>query len=656
MSAAPAGRRRAAWVVAALLLALAVVGNLAAVLWDQTRAQAAPVQTYPVAIEAIGGIAALDDDTVAVAGLGSTVSIVQDGAVVSEAEIGAQVSTIAAADGRIVVGTTTGDALWLDPELAVTDRAEVEGSVVAVALAGQTTVAASGSGAYSRDYQISRWTGGSLPSTAGAAYTVSAIALLGENAVYGTTNGIVGALDGSGSPSWVVELGAPVTTVLAVPDRDLVVVGDEDGRVHLIDSSGQVLGSVDISAGSTTALATEPENDYYLVGDSRGVLHVLDAEGREVSSSDLMATPIRGLVDSAAGIVVAGEDGSWLIFDVAQAAQSAARDAFRPWWIVGNIVLALALALVLGLGTAVRRRTARLLARRVWGGRLGYAFVGMAVLGVLVFCYYPVASALGYSLTNFSLRDLEPEFIGLDNYVQILFHDRYFRIGLWNMVIITVASLAKTILVPLLAAELVYWVKRATTQYVFRTVFVLSTVVPGLVTTLLWKRVYDPDAGALNQLLRLVGLDDWTRAWLADENTALGAVIAVGFPYLAAFPFLILLGGLLAISRDLYDSASLDGAGRWQQFRHIDLAHLRPQFRILAFFAVTGAVEGFASTFILTRGGPGTATYVPALQMYLRIAEGDLGYASAIGAILVFGLLAITAVILRFRRNDLETS
>ncbi|GAB2621153.1 ABC transporter permease subunit [Pseudactinotalea suaedae] len=656
MSVLPAlRRRRTAW-IAALLVALAVAGNLAVLAWDHARAQAGQVRTFAAEIDDIGAVAALDDTDVAVAGLGTRVSLVREGAVVVEVDLDARVSAIAAEPGSIVVGTATGEVLWLDPRLQVTDRAEVDGSVVALAQAAQTTVAASGSGAYSRDYQISRWTDGRDAGAAGAAYTVSAITVLGEHAVYGTTNGSVGAVDDAGSEAWLVGLGAPVTAVLAVPDRGLVAVGDQDGRIHLIDSTGQALGSVRVSAGSVSAMVWDPEHEYYLVGDSRGALHVLDVDGRLISSRTLMAAPIRGVVDTTAGTILAGEDGSWLSFDVDQVAESVARDAVRPWWIAGNVVAAMALALLLGLGTAVRRRSAGLLARRVWGGRVGYALVGAAVLGVLVFCYYPVASALWYSLTNFSLRELEPEFIGLDNYIQILFHDRYFRIGLWNMLIITVASLVKTIAVPLLAAELVYWVKRSTTQYVFRTVFVMSTVVPGLVTTLLWKRVYDPDVGALNQLLRLVGLDDWTRAWLADEGTALGAVIAVGFPYLAAFPFLILLGGLIAINRDLYDSAALDGAGRWLQFRHIDLAHLRPQFRILAFFAVTGAVEGFASTFLLTRGGPGTATYVPALQMYLRIAEGDLGYASAIGAILVIGLLAISVVILRFRRNELEAS
>ncbi|MGH2530751.1 MAG: carbohydrate ABC transporter permease, partial [Thermomicrobiales bacterium] len=101
-----------------------------------------------------------------------------------------------------------------------------------------------------------------------------------------------------------------------------------------------------------------------------------------------------------------------------------------------------------------------------------------------------------------------------------------------------------------------------------------------------------------------------------------------------------------------FDAAKVDGARWWQRLRNIDLPLLLPQFRILLFFAVVGAVQGLANVFILTGGGPGTATYVPALQMYLRISAGDFGYASAVGVVLFVLILLLTLVILRFRRNE----
>jgi ABC-type sugar transport system permease subunit len=264
--------------------------------------------------------------------------------------------------------------------------------------------------------------------------------------------------------------------------------------------------------------------------------------------------------------------------------------------------------------------------------------------------------AIYYSFTDFSLRTVT-QFVGLDNYRQVLTSDFYFRTGLVNMLILAVASVIKTMTVPLLVAELIFWLRNHVHQYVFRTLFVLPAVVPGLVFTLLWRQVYDPRTGLLNELLGAIGLPQLQHAWLGEPSTALWAIVAVGFPYVDAFAFLILLGGLLNINAEFFDAAKVDGAGGWSRFRHIDLPLLTAQFRILLFFAVAGTVQGFASIFILTQGGPGYATYVPALQMYLQIADGNFGYASAIGVILFVMIFVATLVILRLRRDDaLETA
>lgn len=284
-------------------------------------------------------------------------------------------------------------------------------------------------------------------------------------------------------------------------------------------------------------------------------------------------------------------------------------------------------------------------------GERFHRFLLPAIGLILLFSYYPAGLSFYYSLTNFSLRGVT-EFTGLANYRAVLLEDTYFRTGLINMVIIVGSSILKTITVPLLVAELVFWLRNGVHQYVFRTLFVLPAVVPDLVFTLMWRQVYDPNTGLLNQLLGAMGLAQFRRAWLGDETTAIWAIVGVGFPFVSAFAFLIFFGGLLNINGEFFDAAKVDGARWWQRFLHMDLPLLRPQFRILLFFAVVGAVQGFAGVFILTRGGPGTATYVPALQMYLRIAEGDFGYASAVGVVLFALVMVLTLVILRFRRNE----
>jgi ABC-type sugar transport system permease subunit len=174
--------------------------------------------------------------------------------------------------------------------------------------------------------------------------------------------------------------------------------------------------------------------------------------------------------------------------------------------------------------------------------------------------------------------------------------------------------------------------------------------VPGVVGVLLWKQIYDPQIGLLNETLKAFGLGHLTRAWLADANTAIWAIIFAGFPWVSIFAFLIYLGGLLNINHEIFDAAAIDGASAWQRFWDIDLKMIRPQLRLILFFTFLGSVQEYGSIWIMTRGGPGTATYVPGLQMFLQISAAEFGYASAIGFILALVVLAIT--VWRFRFNQ----
>jgi ABC-type sugar transport system permease subunit len=317
------------------------------------------------------------------------------------------------------------------------------------------------------------------------------------------------------------------------------------------------------------------------------------------------------------------------------------------------VVCGLCLIISFIMATRTLRNSSRAVLTQIKQKRVAYLFTLPAIAVIVVFCYYPVLTALYYSLTNASLQNVT-QFVGLQNYVNILFNDMYFRIGWINMVLLVIASILKTITFPLLAAELVFWVRNSVHRYIFRTLFVLPAVVPGLVLTFMWRMVYDPNSGLLDQLLGSLGLAQFQHAWLGDERTALWAVISVGFPFISAFAFLVYMGGLLNINTEMYDAARVDGANWLDRFLKIDLPFLVPQFRILLFFVITGTVQGFVDIFVLTAGGPGTATYVPALQMYLNIADGHFGYASAIGIILFLIIVIPTIFVLRFNRQSTE--
>jgi ABC-type sugar transport system permease subunit len=653
---APRTQRVAQWVVRVLIV-LGLAGNIAFAV-AYSRPATAPF-LVPQQARSAQVIMATRASTHAVlaATNGNALLLYENGHRTHQTQLAAVIGGVAAApDGHtIYVGTSDGTVAMLDDALARRRSLQVTGRVVGLAVTPQGgLLVADGQGAYSNRYYVSYYPRPQRESQAAftkqVGFTITALTVLQDTAIYSLLNAQVGALAiaSMGKPVWQVLLNHPVTRLLAVPQTGRILAGDQQGGVSLLDLHGTLKRALTLSQYPIHALAYDPATGDYFAGDANGSLFALSGTGKLLLNRAVIGSSIETLLPTPTGhLLLVPGDGRWL--DVNPAALGGLREeaGVRTAWLGfdGTVLLAILVALVV----AVRRL--RRLAVAVWRARLAYAFALPAVVLIALFTYYPAAMAISYSVTNFSLRNVT-QFVGLANYQHILTSDFYFRTGLANMVILTVASILKAVTVPLLVAELVFWLRHHVHQYLFRTLFVLPAVVPGLVFTLLWRQVYDPRTGLLNEVLGAVGLSPWQHAWLGDASTALWAIVAVGFPYVDAFAFLILLGGLLNINAEFFDAAKVDGAGWWARFRHVDVPLLLAQFRILLFFAITGTVQGFASIFILTQGGPGYATYVPALQMYFHISDGDFGYASAIGVILFVMIFVATLFVLRFRRQE----
>lgn len=604
---------------------------------------------------------AIDTERTIVATRDNVVSIVVDGSAVARTPLPKTVGALAASpDGsQIYAGTSDGVVTILDETLVQTGQVTVEGRVVGLATTPQGVYIAHGIGTSGNRYYVTRVSDPAAApvSSTQTGFAISTLTVSGQDALYGTGNARVGRIDPSGRLLWETTLPSPITRLHALPDGG-VLAGGDDGTLSRIDAAGAILWSAAISEYPLRGLAFDQDDSIAFVGDSDGALNAVDAADgavrveRTVADADVEAI----LPSGSEQFLMVPRQGEWQTLDAGALSAAELSNSLRIAWAATNAAL-----LVAGAGAAVVavdrwRIAARRQARLAWRARIAYVLAIPAIALIAIFAYYPAGMAFYYSLTNFSLREVT-EFVGLDNYRDVLFDDQYFRTGFGNMALIVATSILKTITVPLLVAELVFWLRNGVHQYIFRTLFVLPAVVPDLVFTLMWRQVYEPNTGLLNQLLASMGFAQFQRAWLGDEDTALWAVIAVGFPFVSAFAFLIFLGGLLSVNGEYFDAAKVDGASWWQRFMHMDVPLLMPQFRILLFFAVTGTIQGFAGIFILTRGGPGFSTYIPALQMYLRISEGDLGYASAIGVVLFVLILALTLIILRFRRNDaIETS
>ena len=296
--------------------------------------------------------------------------------------------------------------------------------------------------------------------------------------------------------------------------------------------------------------------------------------------------------------------------------------------------------------TAIRRRSRR--RRFPW-----YVYLVLVpTLGMLgAFAYYPAISGLWHSFYEWRPGFSSP-FVGLANYRQMVGDDLWWK-SFENLGIIFVVSVTLMWALPLLAAELVITLRSARAQFIFRTLLIIPLAFPHVVRVLVWAFLYNPNDGVINRFLHSVGLGFLAHNWVGDPHTALPALLAIGFPWIAELPFLIFLAQLQNIPTELFEAAALDGAGRLRRFRSVDLPLMARQIRLLFFLATISVLQyGFAA-YVVTQGGPDNATQVPVLRMLGVAFEGqEWGYAAALSSVLFVIALAFSGAALAVRRKD----
>ena len=270
---------------------------------------------------------------------------------------------------------------------------------------------------------------------------------------------------------------------------------------------------------------------------------------------------------------------------------------------------------------------------------------------------YPIYYAGYLSLHRVSLVQLRTgvfPFVGLDNYEKVL-TDPLFLLSLGNTMIFTAFVVAVEVVAAVAIAILInqqdVWTSRIT-----RFLILLPYAVPPIANGLIWAFIYNGKTGVLNRLLYSVGAIDGPIDWTANPDTAL---FAVAIPYIwRTLPFAVLLAhaALQGISKELYEAASVDGAGAWHRFRHITLPLLMPVIVVLLVLRTSFAVAVFDEILAVTQGGPGDATWVASWYSYKKgfAPPFDIGAgaASAFILALIVAALALAYVKLLYRRVD----
>ncbi len=286
------------------------------------------------------------------------------------------------------------------------------------------------------------------------------------------------------------------------------------------------------------------------------------------------------------------------------------------------------------------------LPRRLWRAKWLYLALLVPVTLLLLFEWLPAFSALYNSLYIWNGGKVHI-YVGLEHYERLL-SDRTFRVALSNLVGFVIFRVVMQTVLPFFAAEMIINLRSARWSYWWKIIFVFPMVVPTILNYLIWRFIYNPQVGLLNEGLELLGLDAYTHAWLGDPLTAMWALSFVRFPWLPTLQFLIILGGLQTIPHEVHESASIDGAGFWRRLFYIDIPMTRRQITLAMILTMLFMTQRFDLFLVMTDGGPGYSTMVPALQLFQSAFSFlEFGYASAIGVVLFVGMLALTVINLR---------
>jgi N-acetylglucosamine transport system permease protein len=289
------------------------------------------------------------------------------------------------------------------------------------------------------------------------------------------------------------------------------------------------------------------------------------------------------------------------------------------------------------------------------------SFLAIPLLLYIVFVVSPYVQAIYISMTDWRGFSPDRNFIGLANYAELLGDERFWR-AMWHNALLLIVVPVVTLGIALFLATMTTVAGRRGSvgrggvrgSRFYQVVFVFPHVVPLVIAGVLFGFFYNPEAGLLNGLLRLVGFDWLTRAWLGDTTFALPAVMAVLIWSFVGFFYIVLSAAMKSLPTEVFEAAVLDGAGGIRTFVSITIPMLTDSLKTSYIYLGILMLDCFALLQVmLPDGGPDGSTEVVAQYLYrAAFTEGRFGYASAIGVALCLVTLVLAVVVLRMGRRE----
>lgn len=274
---------------------------------------------------------------------------------------------------------------------------------------------------------------------------------------------------------------------------------------------------------------------------------------------------------------------------------------------------------------------------------VGYSFILPSIIGFCLFMAYPLLHSLFLSVMDWNMfKGLSGStFVGLENY-KAVFENEYFRAAIMNNLKFMVMAVPLLLIISLLLAALLN--QKIYGRGMIRAMYFMPYIATITAAAVVFSALFHPEFGPVNGLLKLVGIAD-PPGWIASVKWALPTVALFWIWKNMGYCVVIFLAGLQGISRSYYEAASIDGANKYQQFRHITVPLVSPTTFFLAVTSVIASFQVFAEINVMTQGGPGTSTVTVVYHIYdTAFKRFIMGYASAVSWVFFFIVICITGL------------
>jgi multiple sugar transport system permease protein len=280
--------------------------------------------------------------------------------------------------------------------------------------------------------------------------------------------------------------------------------------------------------------------------------------------------------------------------------------------------------------------------------RFGLLMTAPGLAALVLVVAFPVFFALFTSLYDYKLtHPVYDTFVGIENYQAVL-SDEYLTTSLWVTTKFVVAVVLIEFCIGFVVALMLNAIKRF--KNVYYVIVLMPLMINPVIVGLVWRMLLHSELGIVNYVIRSVGLSPLN--WLGDADTAFWTIIFVDIWHQVSFMAILLLAGLSALPREPYEAARMDGARTFRSFIHITLPLMRPVIAVALLLRLIFAVKTFDLVFVMTKGGPGTATDLISYYIYRSAFFGlDIGKASAMSALLLVAVLALTIVLYRYMKS-----